>query len=146
MRVVVVFIVGLLLFLAVRAIAIPHSFGQYGHYRADSLKDIAARPASYAGHDTCVMCHQDVYDVKKTGKHVNVNCEGCHGALAVHAADPEKLVPQRPDTAVLCVRCHEANAAKPKWFPQVVSKEHAGAGVACNTCHQAHKPSIEGGK
>lgn len=141
-RVVLVFAAGLILFLTVRTFAVPHSFGQYGHYRADAMNDIAARPISFAGHDACVMCHQDVYDLKKTGKHANVACEACHGALAVHADDPSKLTPQRPDTAVLCARCHEANAAKPKSFPQVVTKEHSG-GMACNTCHVPHKPSIE---
>jgi len=142
LRVVLVFAVGLVLFLTVRSFAVPHSFGEYGHYRADSLKEISARPILYAGRDACVACHQDVYDLKKTGKHANVGCEACHGALAAHADDPEKLVPKRPDTAVLCVRCHEANAAKPKTFPQVVSKEHSG-GAACNTCHQAHKPGMK---
>jgi len=144
-RVVVVFAVGLILFLTVRSFAVPHSFGQYGHYRADSLNEIAARPISFAGRDACVMCHQEVYDLKKTGKHANVACEACHGALAAHVDDPEKLVPKRPDTAVLCVRCHEANAAKPKNFPQVVSKDHSG-GAACNTCHQPHKPGIDTGE
>lgn len=144
LRIVLVFAVGLILFLTVRAFTVPHSFGEYGHYRGDSLDEIAAHPIKFAGHQACEACHQDVFDVKKTGKHAGVNCEACHGALASHAEDPEKVVPKLPDTAVLCVRCHEANSAKPKWFPQVVSKDHAN-GMACNTCHQPHKPSIDTG-
>jgi len=143
-RVVLVFAVGLILFITARAVLVPKSFGAYGHYRADSLKDIAARPISFAGHDACLDCHQEIYDLKKTGKHAGVNCEACHGPLAAHVADCTKVVPQKPDTAVLCIKCHEANSAKPKWFPQVNSKEHSG-GMACNTCHQAHKPSIDTG-
>lgn len=108
------------------------------------MGEIAALPISFAGHDACVMCHQEVYDLKKTGKHADVACEACHGALAAHADDPEKMVPKRPDTKVLCARCHEANAAKPKTFPQVDSKEHSG-GAACNTCHVPHKPGIDMG-
>jgi hypothetical protein len=145
LRIVLVFAVGFILFLTVRAIAVPHSFGQYGHYRGDSLSEIAARPINFAGRDACVMCHQEVDDLKKTGKHAGVGCESCHGALAAHAEDPEKLVPKLPDTAVLCVKCHEANSAKPKTFPQVVSKDHAN-GMACNTCHQPHKPAIGSGQ
>jgi hypothetical protein len=45
------------------------------------------------------------------------------------------------DAAVLCVRCHEANSAKPKTFPQVASAEHS-AGLPCDTCHQPHSPAI----
>ena len=142
LRVVLVFVIGLILFLTARAFLTPRSFGQYGHYRADSLKDIASKPVLFAGHDACLDCHQEVFDLKKTGKHVGVNCEACHGPLAAHVADFEKVVPKRPDTAVLCIKCHEANSAKPKTFPQVNSKEHSG-GLACNTCHQAHKPAIE---
>jgi len=45
-----------------------------------------------------------------------------------------------PDTLVLCARCHEANLAKPKAFPQVVTKDHMGD-VPCKTCHQPHNPT-----
>ena len=36
--------------------------------------------------------------------------------LAKHADDPASVKPEKLDAAVLCVRCHEANAAKPKTF------------------------------
>jgi hypothetical protein len=142
LRIVLVFAVGLILFLALRAFTVPHSFGQYGHYRGDALAEIAAKPVNFAGREACLMCHQEVDDVKKTGKHASLGCEACHGALAAHAEDPEKVIPKLPDTAVLCARCHEANSAKPKSFPQVVSKDHSG-GEPCKTCHQPHKPSIQ---
>ena len=144
-RVVLVFAVGVILFMTARAFLVPPSFGKYGHYRADSLNDIAAKPIAFAGHDACLDCHQEINDLKKTGKHAGVACEACHGPLAAHVADCTKVVPKRPDTAVLCVKCHEANSAKPKGFPQVNSKEHSG-GLACNTCHQAHKPAIDSGE
>ena len=53
--------------------------------------------------------------------------------------------PAKLDTAVVCARCHEANAAKPKNFPQVVTADHSG-GIACDTCHQPHHPKIETAK
>jgi len=137
------FVVAFLLFLVIRGFVVPASFGQYGHYRGKAITDIAARPVNFAGHDTCETCHSDVLDMKKTGKHAHVNCEACHGALAKHADDPT-IKPVLPDTAVLCIRCHAASAAKPKGFPQVVADEHSG-GVPCETCHKPHSPAIDAG-
>jgi hypothetical protein len=73
-----------------------------------------------------------------------VNCEACHGPLAKHADDPSSVKPAKLDTAVLCARCHEANAAKPKSFPQVASADHS-TGLPCDTCHQPHSPVIGAG-
>jgi transcription elongation factor Elf1 len=50
--------------------------------------------------------------------------------------------PPKLDTALVCSRCHEANSAKPKAFPQVATAEHS-AGLACDTCHQPHRPKID---
>jgi hypothetical protein len=142
-RLAAVFVVGILVFLGMRAFLVPKSFGQYGHYRGDAMAEIAARPVNFAGHQTCESCHADVLDKKKDGRHARVNCEACHGPLAKHADDPS-VTPAKLDTAVLCVRCHEANAAKPKGFPQVASADHS-AGLACDTCHQPHSPAIIAG-
>ena len=139
LRLAAVVAVGVLLLIFLRTQFIPKSFGQYGHYRADALKDITARPVAFAGQKACAECHGDVLEHKTAGKHTTVRCEACHGALANHAADPASVVPQLPDTRVLCARCHEANSAKPKNFPQVNAKEHSG-GEKCNTCHQPHSP------
>lgn len=138
---------GLLLFVVVRGFLVPKSFGQYGHYRGNALVEARAHPVAYAGHEACVTCHSEVQDIKVKGKHAHVNCEACHGPLAKHAEDPGGIQPVKLDTAKLCVRCHEANAAKPRHFPQVVSAEHS-AGLACNECHQPHSPAMatEGAK
>ena len=139
-----VFVIGAILFFGIRSIVLPRTFGQYGHYRGAALGEIAARPIAYAGHAACLDCHEDVGDIKAKGKHAGVNCEACHGPLAGHAADPSAVKPQRLDTTVLCARCHEANAAKPRRFPQVSSKEHSG-GAACTECHQPHSPGCREG-
>ena len=144
LRVASVFLLGTVAFLGLRAFFVPPSFGQYGHYRGDAIKEIAARPVVHAGHETCETCHTDILEQKAKGKHAGLACEGCHGPAAKHAEDPASGKPPRPDTAVLCARCHEASAAKPKWFPQVVTKEHSG-GLACGSCHQPHSPSIDAG-
>ena len=141
LRVAGVFLLGVICFLVLRAWFVPRSFGQYGHYRADALTEIAALPVVHAGHEVCEACHSDVLDVKKGGKHAGVTCEACHGPQANHADDPGSLKPELPDTRVLCARCHEANSAKPKWFPAVNTAEHS-MGMACATCHKPHNPKI----
>ena len=110
------------------------------------MGEIAARPVRFAGHDTCEACHVDVADAKKAGKHAHVNCEACHGPQAKHASsdDPSATKPQLPDSAVLCVRCHTASAAKPKDFPQVNPAEHSN-GMPCDTCHKPHTPGMDSG-
>jgi len=144
-RLAAVIVVLLAVFLVLRAAVVPRSFGEYGHYRGAAIAEAAARPAAFAGHEVCEACHTDVVDQKKQGRHVAVPCEACHGPLAKHADDPASVTPAKLDTAVVCARCHEANSAKPKWFPQVVTADHAG-GIACDTCHQPHRPKIEEAK
>ena len=143
-RLLTLFGIGVIVFLLLRSSLVPRSFGQYGHYRGDAIMEVAARAPAFAGHQTCETCHNDVAELKLTGKHARVNCEACHGALAKHADDPSSLQPVKLEAAKLCVRCHEANAAKPKSFPQVVSADHSG-GAACDLCHQPHHPSITSG-
>ena len=143
-RLAFIFTLGLLLFIGLRSIFVPKSFGQYGHYRGDAIAEIAARPTSYAGRQACEDCHADVVQKKSAGKHARVGCEACHGPLAKHVEDPGSVHPDKLDTAVLCVRCHQENIAKPASFPQVKADEHS-SGLACNTCHQPHTPVIVAG-
>ena len=140
----VVFLLGIVAFVALRAAVIPKSFGRYGPYRGDALKEATARPLAYAGHEACEGCHPDVLEIKSKGAHARVNCESCHGPLAKHADDPASVIPVKPDVAKLCVRCHSENIAKPSNFPQVDAKEHA-QGQPCNTCHQPHSPGFDAG-
>jgi uncharacterized CHY-type Zn-finger protein len=143
-RMAAVFAAGVTVFLVARSLFVPKTFGQYGHYRAAALAEIAAKPIMFAGHGACESCHTDVFEMKSKGVHAGVACESCHGPLAKHAADPTSLEPSKLDVTVLCVRCHEANLAKPKTFPQVVSANHSG-GVVCDTCHKPHSPKIDSG-
>ena len=140
------FLLGLIIFLVVRSVLVPKSFGEYGPYRGAALGEIVARPIAYAGHETCETCHPDVMEIKAKGVHAHVNCESCHGPQAKHADDPGSVKPPKVEVATLCVRCHSENLAKPQGFPQVNAKEHSG-GQACDTCHQPHSPGFDrGGK
>lgn len=140
-RLAVVAAVLVVAFLGIRKAVVPAGFGKYGHYRAPALDEISARPISFAGHEACEGCHDEQSKTKSQGKHVQVACEGCHGPLAGHAGDPMANKAMKPDPATLCVRCHEADSAKPKTFPQVISRDHAG-GVSCISCHNPHSPAI----
>jgi len=135
------FVIAFVVFLVVRGYVVPKTFGQYGHYRAAAIGEIADHPMKFAGHETCEACHTDIADTKTKGAHAHVNCEACHGALAAHANDPTSVTPVKPDTAVLCARCHTASAAKPKGFPQVDPADHS-SGAPCQTCHNPHSPGI----
>ena len=138
------FVLAFLVFLLIRGYVVPKSFGQYGHYRAAAIGEIGARDVKFAGHEKCEACHVDVAEKKGKGKHAHVNCEACHGALANHANsdDPVGTKPQKPDAAVLCIRCHTASTAKPKNFPQINPADHM-SGIACDNCHQPHSPAMD---
>jgi uncharacterized CHY-type Zn-finger protein len=140
-RVVLLLAIGVIAFLLVRRAVVPAEFGKWGHFRPGAMDDVRARQVKFAGREACEACHSDQVEAKSKGKHANVGCEACHGPLARHAEDPGSVVPQLPDTAVLCARCHEANSAKPKGFPQVITAEHS-SGLPCNTCHKPHNPKI----
>jgi len=144
LRLLLVFLAGMVVFVVVRRILVPRSFGEYGHYRGNAISEIASQPVVFAGHSSCETCHTDVVAVKARGAHARVNCEACHGAQAKHTEDPGTVQPPKLDTAVLCSRCHASNAAKPAHFPQVAAEEHS-SGLPCDTCHQPHNPRIASG-
>jgi hypothetical protein len=134
-----VFVALALVFVVARAVFTPKGFGTYGHYRAGALVDAGAHPLKFAGRAACLDCHDEVDTEKKTGKHAGVGCEACHGPANAHVADAATVVPTKPDARELCVVCHLENLAKPKSFPQIDPKNHAGD-ENCITCHDPHKP------
>lgn len=140
-RLVLVLCAGVVLFFAIRHAIVPKGFGLYGHYRAGALDDIAARPIAFAGRAVCEVCHDDQGKIKDEGKHAGLSCEVCHGPAAAHTEDPGAHPVLKPDPKVLCVRCHEADPARPHAFPQVVSKDHAGD-ASCTDCHKPHSPQF----
>lgn len=141
------FVLAFLLFLVIRSYVVPHSFGRYGHYRADALGEIASRPVKMSGHETCETCHSDVADMKKAGKHAHVNCEACHGAIFQRSPNPnppklnpyERFValfikPIPPDDAIL----HHADD------PTSVKPVLPDTKVLCARCHTASAAKPKG--
>lgn len=136
-----VFVAGFGLFLGLRAMLVPPSFGRYGHYRAAVLDEIRARPVAFAGQAVCAGCHAEEAAARDAGRHAGLACEACHGPASAHADDPAGVRPAKPEITPLCSGCHEADAAKPKWFKQVVTSEHSG-GAGCDGCHSPHNPKM----
>ena len=132
------FVVGISAFLVVRAMLVPAGFGKFGHYRAGALDDVRALPIRFAGRIRCHACHQEVAGAQAASVHAKLGCEACHGAAAAHADDPGAVKLAKLDPLTLCVRCHLANPAKPRAFPQIKPKDHYDG--VCTDCHDPHAP------
>ncbi len=122
-----------------RHFLVPSSFGQFGWYRADALKDYQALPIHYGGQAACADCHDEVVKKRAKAKHRSVPCETCHGPLQAHVDDATVKPPKITDGR-FCVRCHEASPSRPEKFPQVVLADHS-PGQKCTECHKPHLPT-----
>lgn len=128
------------LFLILKHALTPESFGQYGHYRGNSLDEIAALPVRYTGNQSCVACHDTIVTMKSEGYHSDLSCEGCHGAGYKHIENPktEKLI--KPDSREFCANCHDIHHARQeKAVTQKNIREH-NIGKKCIICHNPHQP------
>lgn len=130
----------ILIFLIARHFLIPDSFGKYGHYRADSIDEIAAFPINYAGKSLCIECHDTEAEMIKSDHHSGLTCEVCHGPNAKHADDYEvKEFLVKDGSRKFCGRCHSINAArKLENVIQVDIKEHHPEKENCIDCHNPH--------
>ena len=137
-----------LLFLIVAGLAIGliakwyftvESFYEYGHYRADSVPEIAAQEPVYKTARYCQSCHGERHAQWSASNHKSVTCEICHGAAQGH---PEKgKLPIPADTVKLCTLCHEAMPGRPGTQPQIQVAQHS-TGQQCKVCHNPHAPKI----
>ncbi len=136
-------------YLVARAFLTPPSFGQYGWYRGAALEELRARTPVYAGKKACDECHSDVLHKLEKFEHKTLSCVACHGVSQAHANDPDvhsgqdsadqpNLKPEKLGGSH-CIRCHEANPSRPKWFKQIVVKEHYTG--KCTECHVPHQPN-----
>lgn len=139
----ILFTVVLAGYLVVRAILVPPTFGDHGHYRAAAVDQIKALPVSFAGTKACLDCHSDVYDLKQQSPHRGLSCESCHGAAAAHAEAPDETKPTVPSGRDLCILCHGYLESRPSGFPQIISATH-NPGKSCMTCHNPHSPQTGG--
>jgi hypothetical protein len=134
------FAVFIVLFLTARHFLIPESFGELGHYRANTIGEIGALPVQYSGKAACIECHSDMNEKLNSDKHTSLSCEVCHGPNSIHAADPDKKEMLLKDgSRNMCGRCHALNPArKTDVIIQVDIKQHHPEKEKCTDCHNPH--------
>lgn len=140
---IVLFVVLIGVLVVARQLFVPETFGQYGHYRAASVDEVAALPMAYAGYRACLACHDDIYQKKQLSLHAGLACETCHGAAAAHANGESEELPYVPRGRDHCQLCHGFNPARPTGFPQILPDMH-NPGAACIGCHDSHSPRLTG--
>ena len=130
-------------FLVVAIIAKPFltvdSFYRFGHYRANSVTEIAAQEPVLQTANYCQGCHSARHAQWSAGSHKSVTCEICHGAAQGHPQNGKLPIPK--DAVKLCTQCHEAMPGRPRTQPQIQVTQHSG-GQQCNICHNPHSPKI----
>lgn len=119
----------------------PESFYRFGHYRADSVPEIAAQEPVFQTPRYCLDCHAERHAQWSANNHKTVVCEVCHGAAEGH---PQKgKLPIPADARKLCTLCHEKMAERPRTQPQIDLAQH-GTGQQCTVCHNPHAPKLAG--
>ena len=120
------------------------SFFQYGHYRGDSVAEIASDKPKYKGTAYCAPCHVEQLAAWSNGIHNSadvgkvVKCEVCHGpggardvgdvfrASATGPDHPQTMKMVVPaDSRKLCTFCHERLTGRPLQQRQIVVADHA---------------------
>ena len=137
-----------------------NSFYEYGHYRGNSVAEIASDKPKYKGTAYCESCHAQQFAEWSKSIHNSadvgrvVKCEVCHGpaggrddrGMFVNSATgpdhPKNLKLVVPtDTRKLCTLCHEKMPGRPAQQPQIVVADHAGE-QQCTVCHNPHSPKL----
>lgn len=137
-------LVALLLGLLVVVIVAPQfltveSFYRFGHYRANSVSEIAAQEPVLQTARYCQTCHDERHAQWSASSHKSVICEVCHGAAQGHPQNGKLPIPK--DAVRLCSLCHEAMPGRPATQPQVDIAQHS-SGQQCTVCHNPHSPKI----
>lgn len=115
------------------------SFYEYGHYRANSVPEIASQAVVFQTPRYCQSCHSERVAQWSANGHKTVICETCHGAAQGHPQNGKLPIP--PDSVKLCTLCHEAMPGRPHTQPQIDVAQHS-AGQQCIVCHNPHAPKI----
>ena len=124
-----------------RYLLVPESFGQFGHYRGNSLAENADKPIHYSGAEACNECHDDIMLSKNSDLHADLSCETCHGPGQAHFDDPEAFPVERPSGRDYCTSCHAMNPARnPRVIAQIDPEDHNTDHDECIDCHNPHMP------
>ena len=115
------------------------SFYRFGHYRANSVPEIAALEPVLQTPAYCKDCHTERHAQWSAGSHKSVICEVCHGPALGHPQNGKLPIPK--DAVKLCTLCHEAMPGRPRTQPQIEVAQHS-SGQQCTVCHNPHSPKI----
>ncbi len=132
----------LLIFIIVRPFIIPKSFGEFGHYRANSIQDNINLPTKYVDIKECEDCHEKEYEEFFSHSHKNLNCQICHAFVSQHIDNPEEKKPSKEMNRDFCGKCHFEIESRPSSFPQIDEKLH-NPEENCISCHSPHNPSLK---
>ena len=134
------FVAFVIIFIIIRRLLIPDTFGQFGHYRGDALLDNADRELVHAGTAACIDCHSDIHELILTDVHLDLSCEICHGPGLKHADSMEPSDIIKKGGRDHCGRCHSINPARPAdMIIQVDLTEHNIEFDNCTDCHNPHQ-------
>jgi hypothetical protein len=139
-RLAIAFTIFIILFLFIRHLLIPDTFGEFGHYRGDALIDNANIEIHYAGQQACFECHQDIEDGKTMDAHNPIHCETCHGPGQKHVSSSLAADIFKPSTREFCGSCHSLNAAKRQSAIYQVNLSEHNVDKKCIDCHNPHQP------
>ncbi len=141
-RLVMLIVAGLAVAVLAKWYLTDESFYRFGHYRADSVVEIAAEEPVIQTPRYCKNCHSERHAQWSGNSHKTVSCEVCHGPGQGHPKKVAKLtIPA--DTSKLCTLCHERMAERPRTQPQIDPAQHSG-GAQCIVCHNPHEPKLKG--
>lgn len=157
-RLLLVMLIAALLAYAAKRFFTPASFYQFGHYRGDSVAEIASDKPQYNTPKACEKCHAAKFAEWVKGVHYQpekgkvVKCEVCHGPassrdvkgvfdnVATGKDHPKGLKMSIPaDSVKLCTLCHEKMPGRPAEQKQIDVASHAGT-AQCTSCHNSHSP------
>ncbi|MGB7933756.1 MAG: hypothetical protein WCH04_16320 [Gammaproteobacteria bacterium] len=156
-RMVIVLVVIMAGFVALKSLAIPDSWNNELFYRVDSLDELKLLPMRISGNAECAGsgCHeQQQLDKHKEhlaalsrGNHSGLACENCHGPMSVHVREGRRVAPALINLEnTLCLGCHAPLLSRPKGFPQFDADNtgHSYFDVEittpCRNCHDPHEP------
>jgi hypothetical protein len=138
-RLIPLFVVFIGFFLIVRHFLIPDSFGQYGHYRGNTLEDISSQEQVHSDKETCILCHDDVQAIIENDEHATLSCLICHGPGLEHTEDPNTENILKQGSREFCGLCHQINAARPTDVVTQVDISEHNTGLDCIDCHNPHQ-------
>lgn len=157
-RLIVLMVLALVGFIAVKTVAVPESWDSERWFRGDAAEELKHLPMRIGGNESCTgsACHdddgprnhQDRYDSISGGSHQGLACENCHGPLSDHVKDGRTVAQARMNSNNdLCLGCHQRLVGRPEQFAQFSETllYHQLLNVTiispCRACHDPHEPN-----